>query len=457
MSISRSKRAFVVWSNTILCIVVAMVAVSPVSGITISGVLVATEVKPGGIVNHRVVVANEEAASTAQIAVVVASVAQGVDGTFVPSSDPGYPFSAAQYISIEKTAFKLGPGQTRELNVTIQIPRTIGNGGRYAILSVKCFNDTNAQYSITPAVNIPVLLTIAGSEIVNEGEINNLSIVEPVEGKPIEITLGFKNTGNHHYKIWGKTTISDSSDRILDTIFVNTSGNSILPLMTRHLKMTFVPSAPLLAGRYLIKSSVLLEDGTVLVEANGVFDIKEVFKPPPLPATITLHPLTAATLATDDERISVNFPSGVVVETANIGLMYFPAERMPPPPSGMQMASTLFRLEGVNGLLAREATICVKYSTADLSAARDDVSRLVLGRWDDTSGKWITVRTKLDRETSTLKAATNQLGIWAIMVRESGQFTLPGIYLAVVSGILLFFITAVFMYLRKKPVKAKSR
>ena len=142
----------------------------------------------------------------------------------------------------------------------------------------------------------------------------------------------------------------------------------------------------------------MLEDGTILDEDTGTFEIKSPYIPPPPPVEISLSPSAPATLKTADGRVIVSFPSGAVVSEARVALRNYPLDQLPSPPAGFTLAATAFRLEGVNGLLARQATVNVEYSPSDLLVAHNDVSTLVLGRWDEIQGRWFVLRTRLDKE-----------------------------------------------------------
>jgi hypothetical protein len=77
----------------------------------------------------------------------------------------------------------------------------------------------------------------------------------------------------------------------------------------------------------------------------------------------------------------------------------------------------VFSVDGLNGLLANDATVTVKYSTADLTAANNDASNLVLGRYDSTA--WTLLPTTVDQNAMTLTASTNRFSTWAVIAAQS--------------------------------------
>ena len=139
-----------------------------------------------------------------------------------------------------RVLFTLKAGEIEEITATIRVPEVVGDGGRYALIHIQSAAVGQGSVGIGSAVNVLVYLTIAGSKIVHKGEIDGISVTEPLDGKSIDILTAFNNTGNHHFKVRGEIAVSDSSGKTLDTIHLDTPGNSIIPAMTRQLKAIFV-------------------------------------------------------------------------------------------------------------------------------------------------------------------------------------------------------------------------
>ena len=202
----------------------------------------------------------------------------------------------------------------------------------------------------------------------------------------------------------------------LGTISIPVTSSSILPDTVRQLKATFMPTGELAPGTYTISSKVMLEDGTVLDEADSTFKIKTPYAPPPAVGNITLTPSSASTLTSEDGRISIYFPQGAAVIPVNVSLWNYAAEQLPSPPPDMNLTTTCFRVDGLTGLLAKEATVTVRYSADDLGKAGGDASRLRLARWDEGNSQWTVLKTKVDEGTMMLSASSNQMSIWAVVV-----------------------------------------
>ena len=139
------------------------------------------------------------------------------------------------------------------------------------------------------------------------------------------------------------------------------------------------------------------------------------YVPPSSPVSLMLTPASASILQTEDGRISISFPQGAVFSPLEISLGSHPLEQLDAPPNGY-LATTAFHIDGLPALLAKEATVTVRYSAADLDKVEDNASRLKLARWDETGSQWTVFKTKLDRDAMTISTTTNQLSIWAVMV-----------------------------------------
>jgi len=168
----------------------------------------------------------------------------------------------------------------------------------------------------------------------------------------------------------------------------------------------------------------------------------------PAPVTIVLKPGSAATLASEDQTISINFRQGAVISQVPLTLAHYPALNAPFAPAEYQIADTCFKVEGLNGLLAKEATITVKYSASDLQSAEGDPSRLALGRWDEAAGEWTFLKTTVDPKNMTLKAATDRFSTWAVIVKPPGSSSLLLFSIWGIAAVLL--LCGIWLTLKRK-------
>jgi hypothetical protein len=366
----------------------------------------------------------------------------------LPEADNS-PYSARMFIQPAKVMLHVEPGETKQVDVTVTIPANVGSGGRYAILRFSTVPPEQGTITIVSAIVLPVKFTIKDSQLIHSGEVTGVAIGKAVSGQPIEIFTSFRNTGNHHFKIEGQIEIRDASDKHIDTIHITTS--SPIPDGTKRIKTIYIPQAELPLGVYSVKSRLMLEDGTLLDEASGSFEVEEPYVPPPPPASVTVSPSSASILKTEDDKISVTFPHGAVISQVEVSLRSYLLEQLPPPPTGFDVATTCFRIDGLTGLLAKEATVTVEYSAADLDKADGDASRLRLARWDEAQSQWSVLKTKVDKEAMTLTTNTNQLSIWAVVVAPPAhpQVNWPLIG-GIVGGVIVTALSVYFVTVRRR-------
>jgi hypothetical protein len=331
----------------------------------------------------------------------------------LPGADKS-PYSARTFIQPDKITLHVEPGETERADVTVTIPADVGSGGRYATLRFSTVPPEGEAVNIISAIVLPVKFTIKEGQLIHSGQVTGVTTGKAVSGQPIEIFTSFRNTGNHHFKIEGQIEIRDASDNHIDTVHTTTS--SPIPDGTKRIETTYIPQGPLALGVYSVKSRLMLEDGTLLDEASGSFEVEKPYVPPPPPASVTLSPSNASILKTEDGRISVGFPQGAVISQVEVSLRSYPLEQIPAAPPDFNLATTCFRIDGLTGLLAKEATVTVEYTAADLDKAGGDASKLRLARWDEAQSQWSVLKTKVDKEAMTLTTNTNQLSIWAVMV-----------------------------------------
>jgi len=373
----------------------------------------------------------------------LAGYGQDISGSTEVLEPDTNPLSALSYIQFDPAEFSLEPGESQEIDLTVSIPQGTDGGGYAVVLVVATPRDEEAITTVS-RLGVLVRLTIAGSHLVQQGSIECIGS-EPVEsGKPIPIKVTYANEGNVHYEVQSSVTIFDAQGDVLD--IVRSSGAVVLPGYSRELVAEWIPDRDLDPGIYDALASVSLEDGTLLDEAEGSFEVGVPYVPPSPPVSLTLTPASASILQTEDGRISISFPQGAVFSQLEISLRSYPLEQLATPPPDYHLATTAFRVDGLPGLLAKEATVTVKYTAADLDKAKGEASRLKLARWDEAEGQWTVLETYLDREAMTISATTNQLGIWAVMVAPPAKVNwvvIGGAAAGVIALALLVYFLAV--------------
>jgi hypothetical protein len=371
---------------------------------------------------------------------------QGISGSTEVLEPDTNPLSAMSYISFDPAEFSLEPGESKEIDLTVSIPQGI-NGGRYAVVLVIGTPGDDGPITTISRMGVLIKLTIAGSQLIEQGSIESIGS-EPVEsGEPIPIKVTYANEGNVHYEVQSSITIFNDGGDILDV--ARTSWAVVIPGYSRELVAEWIPGSDLDPGTYDAQASVYLEDGTLLDELEGSFEVGIPYMPPSPPVSITLTADSASTLETEDGRFSISFPRGAVFSDVEISLRSYPLDQLPPLPSGYSLAATAFRVDGLPGLLAKDATVTVKYLSADLESAGSDATRLKLARWDTADSQWTVLETSLDREATTISAETNQLGIWAVMVGPpvGVNWLLIG---GVAGGVIVIGLLVYFLAVRRR-------
>ena len=245
------------------------------AGLAVGNAILEKEIAPGGNISHLMTVSTRESDPSMDIKVDVMGYGQSLDGTNIglnASRDTGT-YTARPFLKASPDSFHLDPGKSQKVMLKGDIPSDVGSGGRYALINIHSLPMGNKSVDVVLAVEVPIRLTINGSDIINKGEIESLDLVEPVSSKEQKLSLILKNTGNHHYRPMAKTVIEDQDG----TIVANASSPSVytlLPNYSRLIKIDITPEPPLKPGAYTVNATVNMDDGTVLANKKMPLEIK---------------------------------------------------------------------------------------------------------------------------------------------------------------------------------------
>ena len=432
-------------------------------GITVSNAGIVNIVSPGQIFTQTMNVSIGPNTPATTVTVDIDGVAQSNNGTYIllDAAHDTSPDTARPFITVNKSSFYLQPGGSQALVATISIPQDASLGGYFAVIHISNppVAESGSNLAISTAVNDPVYLTIKGSQLNQTGTITGITTGTITNSQPITITTSFQNTGNIYFKVEGQTTITNDQGVTLGTIPMPLTSSSIIPGMSRNLEAIFTPSGSLSPGTYTIRSVVMSSDSILLDKSDGTFTIKAPYKPPPALGTVSLAPSGASTLKTNDGTISVYFPVGAAAIPVDISLNTITAAQLPVAPDGYGFTGIYFQINGLTGLLAKNATVTVQYTPDDLSKAGGKASSLVLTRWDPGTNKWVVLRTKANNTAMTLSANSKQLGIMAVAASlvppSSGiNWIIIGPIVAVV---IIVAIVGILLITRRKRVKPAKR
>jgi hypothetical protein len=405
---------------TIGCIICLILCFLPVTAIKVGGSIYTGSIAPGGTAVHTMTVSTNPEDPPMDLTVDVLGLGQspGQANTDLSSEKDTSPYSARTFITVEPKTFHLESGASQEVKATIAIPQNAGKGGRYAMLTIHNAPTGTGSTLIVTAISVPVVITLAGTVATMTGVITNVAVADIIPGQPLKITTSLKNTGNYHYKVTNNVSVTDSTGKIVAE-GGSVSPRSIVPPFTVNYDTNL--ATPLPAGTYSITSKASLDDGTVLDTKTIPFEMKSAYIAPLDEVTVTLSPKSSSQLTSTDGRVVIDFPAGAVFSDVNVTLKPVSNDKLPQPPQRATLGATSFRVDGLTGLLTKDATVMVKYSSADLDAAGSDVSKLVLARYDDSDGKWMILPTTLDKSTLTLSSVTNRFGIMAVIISNGGN------------------------------------
>ena len=424
------------------------------------------EIAPGQTVAFPMTLSVAATDSPADIEFSVLGFGNGPDGRYLgldPSSDASR-YTARPFVTLDKTSVHLDPGSKQVVTAAISVPSNAGAGGRYAIINIHTKPVGGGAVALVTAINVPVMITLKGTQNIETGEITGITVGEIVQGKPVTVTTNFVHTGNRHfYGAKNVIAVNDASGNIVAQDATKPSVTAIVPdgKVNYNTKIT----ADLQPGSYTVTSSIIHGNGNVLATKSSAFTVSTAHSAPAGPVSITLTPDAPATLETPDGAISIQFPAGSVLGTTVVTLTPSPEGNIPSAPQGMHFATTTFSVDGLTGLLAQQATVKVRYTSDDLKAAGGDAGRLTLARWDKPPGIWTPLPTTVDQNAQTLTTSTNRLSLWAVLVTggraegvepegaaggSGGPVTsVSTVTILIVLGIIGALIAAVFI-LRKK-------
>jgi hypothetical protein len=403
----------------LIAILAIFIVIQPCLGIKVVGSKLLTDVSPGDTITHKMTVSIGSDEAAIDVEAEVMGFGQKLDQRYDPLDpvDDTGNYSARTFITLDKNSLHLTSGSSADFIATVKIPSNVGPGGRYAMIYIHSVAPSGGGTTFATAVAVPVLLTIKTPGLINAGKITGVDIGKITSGQPAIITTTMMNTGNHHYyHARNELTIKDASGSVLDIIIGEPTAFAIIPGSTVQFKTPL--DSPLDVGMYSVISKMILETNVTMDTMTTEFEVKEAYKPPFAEASINVVPNQQNILASSDGRIAITFPQGAVFDTTKVTLKPVSLEELLDPPSGVYTGSLGFSVEGITGLLSKDATISVKYTPADLALANGDPSKLVLARWDRTANDWVFIRTSVDKNAETLTVSTNRLSTWAVMAAE---------------------------------------
>ncbi len=188
------------------------------------------------------------------------------DGSFIallPGEVPG-PHSARPFLVLEEDQVVLRQGNN-VINVTIKLPPDPGDGGRYAIIQVRRTTDIPTGPQPVPIAEIPLFITIEGSNIITTDEITAMEVTIIGREDSTRVLTYFRNTGNFHLSgIMNRVIVKDRDGKVITQGETGTIAQPIIPDQEIMFNVSIGKSFS--NEEFVLVSRIELPDGTTLAE-----------------------------------------------------------------------------------------------------------------------------------------------------------------------------------------------
>jgi hypothetical protein len=266
-------------TSVFLLLITAILLVSPVSAsLKISGtVKYMATVAPGIEVTFPITLSLSDTDPAGDYGLEVFGFENDRRGGYVAvdaASDTGEQ-SARPYLSLDKYVIHIEPGTNDVVTATLRVPPT-AKGGMYALINIHPSQVASGKgASVTTAINVPVMVTVSGTESKETGVIDSITIDS--KKSPVIVTTQFTNTGNHHYygvknavevtNGNGMLVGSYESDPLVTAIVPGGTVSFVQPLNLTNVRDTYTV--------YTVRSYVIKGDDDVLDSNTNQFTTTE--------------------------------------------------------------------------------------------------------------------------------------------------------------------------------------
>jgi len=233
--------------------------------------VISVSAKPGSTANVELTL---RAAAELSVAIRSQGLSQGTDGGFkaVAGEQDTSTFSARTMLTASPETLQVKPGDQIKLNVTITVPADVGEGTRYAILTITGMpnaptGSSNVGFGVE--LGVSTIVQIASTNQVKTGEIKNIAVGQTLPGQPLPVAVSFLNTGNTHYgaipnELLTTATLQDASGHQLAVASASGNQLSVIPSFSRDVALPMAPAQAMVDGAtYHLEVGVGLKDGTV--------------------------------------------------------------------------------------------------------------------------------------------------------------------------------------------------
>ena len=251
----------------VLCLLTSLL-VFPAAGLRVDGAIVEAEVLPGDHIIHEMTVRIGEDEQPVEAEAEVMGIGTNIHGVIeaVEPDDDRSPYSAREFFNLNPENFHLEPGVPVKVVLVGDVPEDVGSGGRYAMVQIHTSPIGNGTVGFATAINIPIFLTINGTEIVKTGEITEIEVSD--DGV---LTISFENTGNYHCGLSAEVILRDEGHDVVKTI---TSQRGIaLPAVPYQFTISLNTESDLSPGSYTVEANVIRSDGEIMDNKEMTFEV----------------------------------------------------------------------------------------------------------------------------------------------------------------------------------------
>lgn len=427
-------------TGLILAIALTAVVATPIlAGFLVTGVKIQDSVSPGQTLTYSITVADTYTDRSLDVAVEVKGLGNYLSGVVkeLNTEEDTSPYSARTFVTVSPTSFHLEPGQSQKVNVTINVPADVGDGGRYAVIVSRTIPSGTGVVFAT-AVETQILLTIQGSNLIITGDITSLNLSTPKSEQLFSIAATVGNTGNYHYKLSLKGNIKDNLGQVVGEAWQTNSIYNLIPTFAQQMDVAFNISRELAPGVYTAQVDAYTTDGVFLDSSTIEFALTETYKPMPLKALVVgfwdtgraadlrlaiaedgtlMQPLSASSLTS---IVTISMTQGMKVYDSNgqavTSLTITMMDPAPPPPEGYTMISAFNFLPG--GItFDPKADITLEYFSAQLPKGVSEAN-LKIAYFDQATLQWIILDNsefEVNPGTNKITFTTTHSGIYAIV------------------------------------------
>jgi P pilus assembly chaperone PapD len=258
-------------------ILVLLFPVSALAGLRVGPTFIDQEVQIGEN-NLGPITVNNNTDTAMDLRVEIRGYGQSLFGVTQGLDNDTNPFTIASHVQASPTEFSLEPGQSRDVDVTVDVPED-SNGGKYATVFIYSVPPVAQSMSVSMAVAVGLRLAVMPSHLSRNGRIDSIIPGQIESAEPIGVAVIMRNTGNVHYSVKCRITVKDEAGA---TVFASGTVDShpILPSYSQQLQFNWTPSTELPPATYSIEAEATLEDGTPVDSTSSTFVLTETYFPP---------------------------------------------------------------------------------------------------------------------------------------------------------------------------------